>query len=92
MLHSHSIKVAKSIGQNPQLNAIIERIYQIMLSMLQVLDIRNFSWDDNDRIWKDYLGKSSWAIYSICSTASKYSLVQLAFNWNMILNMQTLID
>jgi len=42
LLKSYGIKVTKSTRQNLQSNAIIERIYQVMLNMLQTLEIQDF--------------------------------------------------
>ena len=54
--------------------------------------MRNFIWDDDERIWNRCLSKISWAIKSIYNTTTKYSPAQLVFNRDMILNTQSLID
>ena len=59
LLQSYGVKVIKSTRRNPQSNAIIERIHQVMLNMLRTLDMKNFVWDNDDRIWKHCLGKVS---------------------------------
>merc|ERR1711920_1009175 len=91
-MESYGIEYTKSSRRNPQSNAIIERIHQVMLNMIRTLELSDVIWDNEDRIWDIYLAKVSWAIRSTFSTITKFTPCQLAFNRDMILKAQKQVN
>ena len=91
-MQSHGVTITPSARRNPQLNNVIERMDQVMLNMLCTLEMINFIWDNEERIFNRCLGKISWTIRTIYGTTSTYSPAQLVFNREMILYTQNLID
>ena len=85
LLQSYGIEHIPSSCRNPQSNAIIKCIHLVILNMLNTLELSDDIWSNKDRIWDIYLAKISQAIHSTHNTTLKYSLGQLAFNYDMIL-------
>ena len=50
LLKSHGVKITKLTRRNPQSNAIVERTHQVMLNVLRTLEMKDFVWNDDERI------------------------------------------
>ena len=67
LLHDLAIKPTPASVKNPQANAILERVHQVLDDMLRTKELQKHTFDEIDQIdpWSELLASVAW---SICST------------------------
>jgi hypothetical protein len=73
--------------RNPQANAIVERVHQVIGNIIQTFELENNYLDDNDP-WKGILSATAFAVRSTLHTTLQNTPGQLVFGRNMILNVK----
>ena len=86
-----SIKRKPTTKKNPQANAIIERVHQVVGNMLRTQDLDSRQLDDVNP-WDDFLSSVAWAIRSTYHTTLQATPGQLVFQRDMLVNMPYLPD
>ena len=87
LLDSYGIKKKKITTKNPQSNAIIERVHQVLGNMLRTFELQDQNLDDVDP-WNGFLQATVFAIRSTHHTTLGATPVQLVYNRDMILDTQ----
>ena len=82
----YGIKPSPITAKNPQANAIVERVHQVVQNMLRTKDLNNHVFDYHDP-WSEMLSSIAWAIRTSYHSAKGATPSQLVFNRDMILNM-----
>ena len=83
LLETYGIKAKRITVKNPQANAILERIHQVVQDMLRTHDLENYDLDQNDP-WSDILASVAWAVRSTIHTTLNATPGQLVFGRDMI--------
>ena len=86
LLEDFAIKPKPTTIKNPQSNAIIERVHQVVGDMLRVHDLKNYSFDEIDP-WGPILQNIAYAIRSTHHTTTNASPGQLVFGRDMLFNI-----
>jgi hypothetical protein len=86
LLKDFEIKPKITSIKNPQANAPIERIHQVVTSMLLTKNLSNKEFDYIDP-WGDVLSSISWAIRASYHHTLKATPGQIVFGRDMLLNM-----
>ena len=86
LLQDFSIKPKVTTVKNPQANAPVERIHQIVTQMLLAKDLSNRVFDHIDP-WGDILSSIAWAIRASYHSTLEATPGQLIYQRDMILNM-----
>ena len=73
--------------KNPQANAIVERVHQVVGNMLQTFKLESYDFDPKNP-WGDLLSGITWAIRSTYHTTLKATPGQLVFGRDMIHNLK----
>jgi hypothetical protein len=73
--------------QNPQANAIVERVHQVIGNIIRTFELENKYLDDNDP-WKGILSATAFAVQSIFHTTLQNTPCQLVLGRDMILNVK----
>ena len=73
--------------RNPQANAIVERVHQVIANMIRTFELENNYLDEDDP-WKAILGATAFAVRSTMHTTLKKTPGQLVFGRDMIFNMK----
>ncbi len=87
----YGIKGKPITVRNPQANAIVERIHQVLGNMIQAFELEKHYLDDEDP-WKGILAATAFAIRSTLHTTLKKTPGQLVFGRDMIFNIQHQAD
>ena len=77
--------------KNPQANAIVERIHQVVGNMLRTYKLQDADLDETN-IWSEILASIAWAIRSTYHTTLHATPGQLVFGRDMILNIEYIAD
>ena len=77
--------------RNPQANAIVERVHQVLGNMVRTFELEDHYVDAEDP-WKGILSAVSFAIRSTIHTTTQKTPAQLVFGRDMILNIQHIAD
>ena len=72
--------------RNPQANAIVERIHQVLGNMIRAFELENHYLDE-DNPWKGILAATAFAIRSTLHSTLKKTPGQLVFQHDMIFNI-----
>ena len=91
LLKDLAIKPTPTTIKNPQANAILERVHQVLGDMLHTKNLQSYDFDDIDP-WSELLALVAWAIYCTHHTTLQTSLVQLVFNQDILLNIKFIAD
>ena len=83
LLQTYGIKAKHISVKNPQANAILERIHQVVGDMLRLKDLANYDLDSTDP-WSEILASVAWAIRSTVHTTLEAPPGQLVFGRDMI--------
>ena len=78
--------------RNPQSNAIIERIHQVVGDMIRTRDVRGKDDIDPDFGWSGVLSAIRHAVRSIVHTTTRATPTQLVFGRDALLNVSFLAD
>jgi hypothetical protein len=87
LTNDYGIKRKPITVRNPQANAILERIHQVIANMVRTFDLEENYLDDNDP-WKGILSATAFAVRSTYHTTLKKTPGQLIFGRDMILNIK----
>ena len=85
--NDYGIKAKPITTRNPQANAIVERIHQVIGNMVRTFELRDNYLDDDDP-WKGILSAVAFAVRSTYHTTLQKTPGQLVFGRDMILNVQ----
>ena len=85
LLDDFAIKPKPTTIKNPQSNAIVERVHQVVGDMLRTKDLKEYTFDSINP-WGQILNEVAWAIRSTHHTTNKASPGQLVFGRDMIFN------
>jgi hypothetical protein len=79
--------------ENPQANALVEQVHQVINNMIHTKDLGNCVFDYIDPLGK-ILSSIAWAIHaaSYHSATLGATPVQLVSGCNMIFNIKTIVD
>src|SRR6476660_6676409 len=87
ILHDYGVKAKPITVRNPQANAIVERIHQVIGNIIRTFDLENNYLDDNNP-WRGILAATAFAVRSTYHTTLKKTPGQLVFGCDMIFNIQ----
>ena len=73
--------------RNPQANAIVERIHQVIGNIIRTFNLES-NYLDNDDPWRGILAATAFAVRSTSHTTLQKTPGQLVFGWDMIFNIQ----
>ena len=85
--NNYGIKRKPITVRNPQANAIVERVHQVLGNMVRTFDLEN-NYLDEDNPFKGILSAAAFAIRSTYHTTLQKSPGQLVFGRDMIFNVQ----
>ena len=86
LVHDYGIKRKPITVRNPQANAIVERIHQVIANMVRTFELET-NYLDVENPWKGVLSATAFAIRSTYHTTLKKSPGQLVFGRDMIFNI-----
>jgi hypothetical protein len=81
------VKAKPITVRNPQANAIVERVHQVIGKIIHTFELENNYLDDNDP-WKGILSATAFAVRSTFHTTLQNTPGQLVFGRDMILNVK----
>ena len=87
LLEDFSIRPTPTTIENPQANAVLERIHQVLGNMLRTKELQQYNFNMDDP-WTDILSHISWAIRSLYHTTLRATPGQLVFGRDMLLNIK----
>jgi hypothetical protein len=87
VLHDYGIKCKPITVRNPQANAIVERIHQVIGNIIRTFDLEA-NYLDNDNPWRGILAATAFAVRSTYHTTLWKMPGQLVFGCDMIFNIQ----
>ncbi len=87
ILHDYGVKAKPIIVRNPQANAIVERIHQVIGNIIRTFNLES-NYLDNDNPWRGILAATAFAVRSTYHTTLKKTPGQLVFGRDMIFNIQ----
>ena len=77
--------------KNPQSNAPVEQVHQVLYYMFVTKDISNQIFDYIDP-WGETLSSIAWAVQALHHSTLNKSPAQLVFGRDMIFNLSTVVD
>ena len=83
----YGIKGKPITVRNPQANAIVERVHQVIGNIIRTFELENNYLDDEDP-WKGVLSATAFAVRSTFHTTLRQSPGQLVFGRDMIFNIK----
>ena len=89
--NDYGIKRKPITVRNPQANAIVERVHQVLSNMVRTFELEDHYLDAKDP-WKGIISAVSFAIRSTIHTTTQKTPAQLVFGRDMILNIQHIAD
>jgi hypothetical protein len=87
LLSLNTVKAKPTTVRNPQANAIVERVHQVIGNIICTFELENNYLDDNDP-WKGILSATAFAVQSTFHTTLQNTPGQLVFGCDMILNVK----
>jgi transposase InsO family protein len=81
----YGVKAKPITVRNPQANAIVERVHQVIGNIIRTFELEDNYLDEEDP-WKGILSATAFAVRSTFHTTLQNSPEQLAFGRGMILN------
>ena len=91
-INDYRIKRKIISTQNPQVNAIVEHVHQMLGNLIRSFELQDIPYLDSDDLWSGILTAASFAMCSTYHTTLCVMPSQLVFGRDMILNMQYLAD
>ena len=91
LLKDFDVKATLTTVENPQANSPVERIHQVIQSMLAVKDLESQTFDFVDP-WGEILSSVAWAIRASYHSTLKATPGELVFGQDMIFNMNKVVD
>ena len=85
--NDYGIKAKPISVRNPQANAIVERIHQVIGNIIRTFELQT-NYLDEDNPWKGILSAAAFAVRSTYHTTTQKSPGQLVFGRDMILNIK----
>ena len=85
--NDYGIKPKPITVRNPQANAIVERVHQVIGNIIRTFELENNYLDETDP-WKGILSATAFAVRSTFHTTLKQSPGQLIFGRDMMLNIK----
>jgi transposase InsO family protein len=83
----YGIKPKPITVRNPQANAIVERVHQVIGNIIRTFELET-NYMDEDNPWKGILSATAFAVRSTFHTTLKNTPGQLVFGRDMILNVK----
>jgi len=87
LVNDYGIKRKPITVRNPQANAIVERIHQVIANMVRTFELET-TYLDGDSPWKGFLSATAFAIQSTHHMTLRKTPGQLVFGRDMIFNIQ----
>ena len=87
LVEDYGIKKKPITVRNPQANAIVERIHQVIANIIQTFELEENYLDEDDP-WKGVLSATAFAVRSTYHTTLRKSPGQLVFGRDMIFNIK----
>ena len=91
LVHDYGIKRKPITVRNPQVNAIVEKIHQLIASMVRILKLETY-YLDVDSPWKGVLSATAFAIWLTYHTTLKKTTSQLVFRRDLISNISHVVN
>lgn len=91
IVNDYGIKCKPITVRNPQANAIVERVHQVIGNMIRTFELENNYLDDNDP-WSGILAATAFAVRSTYHTTLQATPGQLVFGRDMIFNIKHIAD
>ena len=91
LLKDFSIKPTPTSIKNPQANAAVERVHQVLGNMLRTQDLSNQILDYINP-WGNILSSIAWAVRSSYHSVLEATPAQLVFGRDMVVNLQFAAD
>ena len=85
--NDYGVKAKPITVRNPQANAIVERVHQVIGNIIRTFELENNYLDEKDP-WKGILSATAFAIRSTYHTTLQKSPGQLVFGRDMIFNIK----
>jgi transposase InsO family protein len=85
--NDYGIKGKAITVRNPQANAIVERVHQVIGNIIQTFELES-NYLDEDDLWKGILNATDFAVRSTFHTSLQSTPGQLVFGRDMIFNIQ----
>ena len=89
--NDYGITVKLIISNNPQANAILERVHQTIGNTLRIFKVQNMVLDDENP-WDGILASTMFTLRDIVHTTTQYSPAQLIFGRDSIINQHHDLD
>ena len=83
----YGVKAKPITVRNPQANAIVERVHQVIGNIIRTFELENNYLDEVDP-WKGILSATAFAVRATYHTTLQKTPEQLVFGINMILNIE----
>jgi hypothetical protein len=83
----YGVKAKPFTVRNPQANAMVERVHQVIGNIIHTFELENNYLDDNDP-WKGILSATAFAVQSTFHMTLQNTPGQLVFGRDMILNIK----
>jgi len=87
MIKQFGVKKKPITTRNPQANAIVERVHQVIGNMIRTFELEDNYLDEDDP-WKGILAATAFAVCSMYHTTLQKTLEQLVFSRDMICNIE----
>jgi Integrase core domain. len=91
LIEDFDIKPKCTTVENPQVNALVERVHQVIHNMIRTKDLSNRVFDYIDP-WGEILSSIAWAIRASYHSTLGATPAQLVFGRDMIFNIKTIVD
>ena len=91
LLKDFKIKPKLTSIKNPQSNAIVERVHQVLSNMFRTKDLSKRIFDYVNP-WNDILSSVAWAIRASYHSTLQATPAQLVFQRDMVFNIATIVD
>lgn len=91
LLNDFDVKATLTTVENPQANSLVERIHQVIQSMLTTKDLESQTFDFIDP-WGEILSSVAWGIRASYHSILKATPGQIVFCQDMIFNMNKVVD
>jgi len=85
--NDYGIKGKPITVRNPQANAIVERVHQVIGNIIRTFELESNYLDEDDP-WKGILSATAFAVRSTFHTSLQSTPGQLVFGRDMIFNIQ----
>ena len=85
--NDYGIKTKPITTRNPQANAIVERVHQVIANIIRTFELQDNYLDEDDP-WKGILAATAFAVRSTYHTTLQKTPGQLVFGRDMIFNLE----